>query len=513
MKPERRSPRDRLHIDQDVPVFVKFQAVFPKGDHDFATLTEPAVRLLAQIYGDLPGMMYHSGTLSSEARIEMLPQECKSHSGWYELPPQTLVDGPVWRHMKRERSGYLSFWRFSALRELQACAWEFDWRSNAPDEDTLRCEVSILDARRDQLRTITELFDSLMEAAARGRAFHASAEPYVAARFWKGFRSAPTMTRVNDTRSELEANAWSSMKDKAGYVPSCTWYNLLSPEHLKKLGGYEQFRDEAKASTTHGQLAVCSLPNGYATLNVYPDLISHFDNLGYPLDLLHHQLDWPHWRFVQAGLLMWQCQSLLDHRHLPGMSEREPTRPDDRAARGQSDEAFAAYIERLWAHPPTCVLPNCTPVKGAERKAVTNAYGRAATGFLITRSDKPEAHSIWLRRRTVDGEIKLVDPVYVGGPTRQSSVFVFDGARHGFDGEFGQAAPRSKKAAEPFHCPRCGHDKFFCTAIFQYSGENNEELDDASLIARVQDFFSWFALRTRCGSCKHSAIILDIECA
>lgn len=501
-------------MDQDVPIFVKFQAVFPKGDRDFATLNEPAVRLLADIFGDLPGMMYHSGTLSHEARIEMLPLECRSHSAWYELSAKTLVDGPVWSYMKGDRSGYLSFWRFSALRELRSHAWEFHWQTNAPNEDTLNCEVSILDARRDQLKTITKLFDALMQAAARGRAFHASAEPYVAARFWKGYRSAPTMTRVNDTRSELEADTWVSMKDKAGYVPSCTWYNLLSPEHLKKLGGYEQFKAEAMGARNYQRLAVRSLANGYATLNVYPDLISsHIEDLGIPLELLHHELDWPQWRFAQAGLLMWQCPTLLDRRQLSGMIEGGPTEPDDGAARGQSDEAFAAYVERLWTNPPACALPNCMPAKGAERTAVTNAYGRAATGFLISRSEKAEAHPIWLRRRTVDSQIQLVDPVYVGGPTHQSAVFVFDGARHGFDGEFGQAAPRSKKAAEPYHCPRCGHGQFFCTAIFQYSGEHNEELDDPLLIARVQDFFSWFALRARCGSCKHSAIILDIECA
>ncbi len=51
------------------------------------------------------------------------------------------------------------------------------------------------------------------------------------------------------------------------------------------------------------------------------------------------------------------------------------------------------------------------------------------------------------------------------------------------------------------------------TANFQYSRENNEELDDPALIARVQDFFSWFALRARCASCKHAAVVLDVECA
>lgn len=510
----RKSPRDRNLAKLEIPVFVKFQASLPHRGSNYAELTRPAVRLLGEIFGELPGFVYHSGTLSREERIEMLRFESKSRSrsGWYEIPAGTLVDSAVWRHMAGEREGYLSFWRDSAKRELRAEAWRFGWRTSTSGDDTLECEVSILDARRDQFPAIEKLFDVLMEAAACGHAHHASAEPYVAARFWKGNQFSTTMTRVGDARAQLEASAWSSMEEKDGFVPCCTWYNLLSPAHLRKFGGFDAFSSELKGDERNAQCELRQRSNGYATLNVWPELVRSLrrdDSL--PMDLWHEELAWPQWRFAKAGMLMWQSPKLMD-RTAPPVADSKVDEPAGEI--GESTDAeFAAFVKRMWANPPACVQPNSLPVKGAERKAIENSYGRAATGFSITRSDRPEAHSLWLRRRTRGGQIVHVDPVYVGGSTRQSAAFVFDGSKHGFDGEFGNAPARPKKAAEPYHCPRCGHGKFFCTAIFQYAGENNEELENPAFIARVQDFFSWFALRARCASCKHSMVVIDVECA
>lgn len=68
-------------------------------------------------------------------------------------------------------------------------------------------------------------------------------------------------------------------------------------------------------------------------------------------------------------------------------------------------------------------------------------------------------------------------------------MFWFDSRKHGYDGEFGHLKSRRTGTPNPYHRPRCGHDRFRVTAVFQYSGDN-EELDDREHLSRIQDFFS-----------------------
>jgi hypothetical protein len=135
-------------------------------------------------------------------------------------------------------------------------------------------------------------------------------------------------------------------------------------------------------------------------------------------------------------------------------------------------------------------------------------YGELVSVFRIAPGGEPGALTLWGRLNAFD---QLSGPIAVGGPTRKAAAFFFDPATDGYDGETGTGLRRSKPL-EQVHCSRCGGAKFHFIAAFQYSGDN-EELQDAKDIAHVQDFFSWFALRSKCEQCGTSKIIADVECA
>lgn len=170
------------------------------------------------------------------------------------------------------------------------------------------------------------------------------------------------------------------------------------------------------------------------------------------------------------------------------------------------------YLQYMQDHPPRCIA-SCAAVPSDEMESIARgAYGAYTTVFQIGGNDGRQEWPVW--GHVESGHPMRSSPILVGSSQVDDAVFVFDEMRDGYNGEFDLAFGPDETAGPPTEvsCPECGTNLLSLTAVFQYSGDN-EELDEDDLIARRQDFFAWFALLARCSKCPWKGVIADIECA
>lgn len=170
------------------------------------------------------------------------------------------------------------------------------------------------------------------------------------------------------------------------------------------------------------------------------------------------------------------------------------------------------YIQYMQDHPPRCIV-SCAAVPTDEMAAFAgDDYGTYASIFQIRNEAGQREWLVW--GASDAGDAAKRSPVLVGSAQRDHAVFVFDETCDGYNGEFGLSDDSKEVPVyqTAVNCPECGADRFNLTAVFQYSGDN-EELNEDDLIARRQDFFAWFALLGCCTKCPWKGVIANVECA
>ena len=111
-------------------------------------------------------------------------------------------------------------------------------------------------------------------------------------------------------------------------------------------------------------------------------------------------------------------------------------------------------------------------------------------------------------------EVVLVGPIALRRKKCRRTNELFDATQHGYDAEHGTAPTclRGEGERTAFGCPDCASTKFGVVTRFEYSSEGLYD-DDERLVARAEDYFTWFTLLGQCGGCSKETHIVEIECA
>lgn len=510
-KKPRVGPRDRLISWMQFPLMLVVRASFAKSDP--VPLVTKACEVLHDWFGDDVGNITLGNSVSRSVRERLLRYEApKSAYCEFRVPPRALLEsGAV-----SERGVWRDAWSYHGYGKESSLCFERWTVSYWPprehrDRSEFRFDALLSDVPADRFRRIEPALDALFDVIAAQQPDYAWAELRPVEANWKGTGSRTSWYsnyRRSDWRAEAELAAWDALEDREAFVPGVNWRMLLSPVHVRALGGSKKLRQQIDDLEKNLKLSYPMLrerPDGYADFCI--DRILRPDGTGLAVDASQCVPSTAAATAVQAllaraGLLMVQSPQY-------GAAPFKPYEPSVAPETRLSTESDpAAYVARLRAHPPRCIAAVAGAASTQEIRAMERQYGELISVFRIAPGGEPAALSLWGRLNEFD---RLDGPIAVGGPTRKAAAFFFDPAIDGYDGEVGQGRRRSKPL-EQVHCSRCGHEKFRFVAAFQYSGEN-EELEDPKDIAHVEDFFSWFALRSRCDQCGKSKIIADVECA
>lgn len=510
-KKPRVGPRDRLISKMKFPLMLVVRGSFAKSDP--VPLVTKACEVLHDWFGDDVGNITLGNSVSRSVRERLLRYEApKSAYCEFRVPPRALLEsGAV-----SERGAWRDAWSYHGYGKESSLCFERWAVSYWPprerrDRSEFRFDALLSDVPVDRFGRIEPGLDALFDVIAAQQPDYAWAELRPVEANWKGTGLSTTSYsnyRRSDWRAEAELAAWDALEDREAFVPGVNWRMLFSPVHVKALGGSKVFRkyiDDLEKNCRLARPIVREQPGGSIDLCI--DRVLHPDGTGLAVDASQCVPSTTAATAVQAllaraGLLMVQSPQY-------GVAPFKPyEQPAASEARLSTESDPAAYVARLRAHPPRCIAAVAIAASAQEVRAMERQYGELISVFRIAPGGEPAALSLWGRLNEFD---QLDGPIAVGGPTRKAAACFFDPAIDGYDGEVGGGTRRSKPL-EQVHCSRCGHEKFRFVAAFQYSGEN-EELEDPKDIAHVEDFFSWFALRSRCDQCGKSKIIADVECA
>jgi hypothetical protein len=510
-KKPRVGPRDRLISKMKFPLMLVVRASFAKSDP--VPLVTKACEVLHDWFGDDVGNITLGNSVSRSVRERLLPYEGpKSAYCEFRVPPRALLEsGAI-----AERGACSHGWFYHGSRkESSGCFDRWSVSYWPPREHRNRSEfffdALLSDVPADGFRRIEPGLDAVFDVIAAQQPEYAWAELRPVEANWKGTGSSRTSYsnyRRSDWRAEAELAAWDELEEREAFVPGVNWRMLLSPVHAQALGGAFHLRqqmDQIRKNSPPARPFVRDLSHGYVDLCI--DRCLRPEGRGPPTDAAFCVPNPSAATSLQAmlarnGMLMVQSPRYGAARVKP----HEPPATPVAAVVIESDPA--EYLARLRANPPRCIAAVAGAASTQEVRAMERQYGKLISVFRIAPGGEPAALSLWGRLNEFD---HLDGPIAVGGPTRRAAAFFFDPAIDGYDGEVGQGRRRSKPL-EQVHCSRCGHEKFRFVAAFQYSGEN-EELEDPKDIAHVEDFFSWFALRSKCDQCGKTKIIADVECA
>ena len=510
-KKPRVGPRDRLISWMKFPLMLEVRASFAKSDP--VPLVTKACENLHEWFGDDLGNITLGNSVSRSVRERLLRYEApKSAYCEFRVPPRALLEsGAV-----SERGAWRDAWAYHGYgKESSLCfdrwAVSFWPPREHRDRSEFRFDALLSDVPADRFRRVEPGLDALFDVIAAQQPDYAWAELRPVEANWKGTGSRDSSYsnyRRSDWRAEAELAAWDDLEDRAAFVPGVNWRMLLSPVHVKALGGSKVFRkhiDDLEKNCRLAHPIVREQPGGYIDLCI--DRVLHPDGVGLAVDSSQCVPSTTAATAVQAllaraGLLMVQSPRYGAVMFRP---YEAPATPEVAAP---IESLSAEYLERLRVNPPRCIAAVAGAASTQEVRAMVRQYGELISVFRIAPGGEPAALSLWGRLNEFD---QLDGPIAVGGPTRKAAAFFFDPAVDGYDGEVGLGRRRSKPL-EQVHCSRCGGGKFRFVAAFQYSGDY-EELEDAKDIAHVQDFFSWFALRSKCDQCGKTKIMADAECA
>ncbi len=414
----------------------------------------------------------------------------------------------------------LFFDRQLGRKDTRRTALLLDWfGGRAPDsEHTLVLSLSIPDFlghSGDSLMALTRRFFDL--AAATGLCTYGLGDIADESESAEGsyYAFGPYQGGRSRFQRNLEAELWGAAKARRrNFVRGVFWANFLSPYHMERLGGLAalaEFRAlvAAARSPEFGAGEAIEYPDGSALIILYPINEFIFMIERFPWfqgDVMLREARWLAIKLAQARLPIWFDEEGIP-RATDGAGYTPPAAPPP-----PTDEEIAAYMAHMWANPPRCVA--AVALRPTEKQIATLQLGegRYTTMFHIAPRAEHAPLQVWGAPASNDNS-GLASPILAGAPIRSLAPFVFDARTDGYNGEFGLTLNgSSKKRSRSFTCPKCNHDHFHLTALFQYSG-NNEELTDPALIARRQDFFSGFTLRGRCAQCRRKVEIASVECS
>jgi len=109
------------------------------------------------------------------------------------------------------------------------------------------------------------------------------------------------------------------------------------------------------------------------------------------------------------------------------------------------------------------------------------------------------------------GETIFIAPLSLHCDSCSKVTPLFDPRQDGYDGEIDSSAGMTGEGKPiEFPCPRCNSQVFEPVVQLSYSLDD-EDWDE--LEGRPQDFFTWFMLEAKCGSCGSSCEVTGYECA
>ncbi len=301
------------------------------------------------------------------------------------------------------------------------------------------------------------------------------------------------------------------------------WCTLLTPGHLKALGGFDSLHRRATAALApvHGGPYVQGgrpLPVDLLPLIQLVDcaivLMSPLESMlaegsgAYPRPGLPCAVMWLLDEIARAGLHAAQRSDRFSLALERVRHDREKATLRRSRRRPEPVVPASAFIPaRLEKDPPRCVRNGC--VHDSSPEGFPDRF--ASPVFRLRPHDLGRDMTIY-GRRTSDAET-LGSPILVGSLDRDRSALFFDERVHGHDGEFNDPAPDSARPLgrlAQFCCPKCGGRVFQTWVAFEFP-------DDLTLsgerAARPQDYFSWFWLSARCAACSWAGMVADIECA
>lgn len=412
-------------------------------------------------------------------------------------------------------------------------AIDFDWfaHDRGYGRSTLTVQIALADIPTARAREVeafvVRFFDRVVAA---GGVTSARGEPKLARAFrWRDAtvkeHAQPELrgSVIDELVQALERDADSSITE-----PSMAM--VLRPDHMERLGGRRAFvkRIERFAGPKlNWNPHIPEMPllreyeSGELLIFLQPGLLNGSDEFFFHLSVgvLQEWLAWLTCVFAEAGLLIWQAPDAAERlyarrqRHVRELDElQQPDRFEhprgQRALREAQDSEFMA---RLWESPPAFIAPHAVALDNRRRSALERSrggHGCAMTGFLVRRKGSDKPVGVWVTPWRHGDSF----PVLIGGPTPKTALAVFDARRHGFDGEQ-RLSPQytGLKPPEPYHCQRCGHDRFEVVTLFEYG--DPEDYQDPQVAARPQDFFSWFELVATCAQCGKKKAVVSVECA
>jgi len=170
-------------------------------------------------------------------------------------------------------------------------------------------------------------------------------------------------------------------------------------------------------------------------------------------------------------------------------------------------------IEYMWANPPMCIK-NLHAVANPElKKTLLTEYGYHSTVFGIKCGCGKKLFSI---------EGQVINKAYHGvagsinvvcSSCRQKTL-LFDPMKHGYEGAVGEAryTDYSSFPVKKLTCPKCGKSEFEVAVLFQYSGDEAENIKEANIKVRPEDLFGWISAQCKCGGCGTKFEMTSIEC-
>ncbi|MEZ6233246.1 MAG: hypothetical protein R3B68_03555 [Phycisphaerales bacterium] len=451
-----------------------------------------------------------------------------------------LLQLPLDRLRKARATGlldaYVSLGRTAGRRPMSRTSAFFEWYSPYPipsdpsgerDDARLHVQLTPADLPAEGARGIQAFADRFFRRAAQsGVCSYAEARlvPYHYRNWHRSGSIGEPPELVEFSNADLRYALGPARRE---HVPTVRHISMLSKQHLARLGGREAFAKEIRAfratDPPGGAPHAKVMPNGMILVSVERNLLEEIRD---PWELESIAIDsgvrsatWLLTRYMQAGLLFAQAPNAMEamaRQDAAFRAELEKGRQKEAAELleaeiAQREADFAVFMQRMWDNPPTCVAHAAQPVTKAQRSALSGSHGshgQNMTAFRIARPGSKEPIGLW---GPISSRGEFWYPYYLGGPTEQAALAVFDPSRHGFDGEHGNARRILRKTPDAYHCVRCGHDRFHVTTMFEYA--EPEEATSPEEQARPQDFFTWFVLIAACAGCKHRSEVGSVECA
>jgi hypothetical protein len=177
-----------------------------------------------------------------------------------------------------------------------------------------------------------------------------------------------------------------------------------------------------------------------------------------------------------------------------------------------STEEDLAYVR---SHPPKCLTAfHTSPAVSTGR---LDGHGESVNSFFELQcpcGGKEHQVLCYPLVHPDSREVVLVGPIALRCKKCRRTSEIFDAKQHGYNAEHGTTPTRLCGEAErtAFACPHCQAVNFGVVARFEYSSDGLYD-DDEGLIARAEDYFTWFTLLGRCAGCSKETHIVEFECA